>query len=160
MNGLFGGDDRQKESNVDWQEQKEIEMRIADRSFLKRLIGGGSAGTVIFVSAVCALLYGCPNYGVYEQRLAGEAELAKAEFSKRVQVTDAEGRLAAAVKLADVEIARARGVAEANRIIGDSLKGNDAYLRYLWIDKLDQKGQVIYVPTEAGLPILEAGKRQ
>jgi hypothetical protein len=51
-------------------------------------------------------------------------------------------------------------VAKANQIIGQSLKDNEAYLRYLWIDKVDStKGQIIYVPTEAGLPILEAGRR-
>lgn len=55
----------------------------------------------------------------------------------------------------------ARGVAESNKIIGDSLKGNEAYLRYLWIDGLNRNNQnVIYVPTEAGLLILEAGKRE
>jgi hypothetical protein len=51
-------------------------------------------------------------------------------------------------------------VAQANQIIGDSLPGNEAYLRYLWIDKMeDAKAQVIYVPTETGLPILEAGRK-
>ena len=63
--------------------------------------------------------------------------------------------------LADAEIARAVGVAKANKIIGDSLKDNEQYLRYLWIDSLQQtQNQIIYVPTEAGLPILEAGKRK
>ena len=38
--------------------------------------------------------------------------------------------------LAQAEIERAKGVAEANRIIGDSLKGNESYLRYLWISGL------------------------
>lgn len=69
---------------------------------------------------------------------------------------------AAASKLADAEIARARGVAEANKIIGDSLKGNDAYLKYLWITDVagtNNKPAVIYVPTEANMPILEAGRR-
>jgi hypothetical protein len=62
--------------------------------------------------------------------------------------------------LGDAEVARARGVAEANRIIGDSLKGNEAYLRYLWIHNLESgSNSVIYIPTEAGLPILEAGAR-
>ncbi|OLX60112.1 hypothetical protein DB99_07995 [Salmonella enterica subsp. enterica serovar Heidelberg] len=63
--------------------------------------------------------------------------------------------------LADAEIERAKGVAKANQIIGDSLRNNEEYLRYLWIDGLQQnKSQVIYVPTEANLPILEAGKRE
>lgn len=49
---------------------------------------------------------------------------------------------------------------KANEIIGDSLKDNEAYLRWLWIEELSTtQNQVIYVPTESGLPILEAGKR-
>ena len=41
------------------------------------------------------------------------------------------------------------------------LKENEAYLRYLWIQNLESgSNSVVYVPTEAGLPILEAGKRQ
>ena len=60
----------------------------------------------------------------------------------------------------EAEIIRAKGVAKANMIIGESLKNNGSYLRYLWIQTLNDNPQnVIYVPTEAGLPILEAGKR-
>ena len=50
-------------------------------------------------------------------------------------------------------------MAKANEIIGGSLKGNEEYLRYLWIDNLEKgNNSVIYVPTEAGLPILEANR--
>jgi hypothetical protein len=60
---------------------------------------------------------------------------------------------------AEAEVERARGVAQANKIIGDSLKDNEGYLRYLWIDSLAHtQDKVIYVPTEAGLPVLEAGR--
>jgi hypothetical protein len=98
-----------------------------------------------------------PQWGVYEQRLAGEAELQKAEFSKRVAVQEAQAKKDSAVLLAEAEVSRAEGVARANKIIGDSLKGNEAYLRYLWIHSMeDTKNQVIYVPTETNLPILEA----
>ena len=59
--------------------------------------------------------------------------------------------------LAQAEVERAKGVAEANRIIGDSLKGNESYLRYRWIEGLQtNQMQVIYVPTEANLPLLES----
>lgn len=59
------------------------------------------------------------------------------------------------------EVNRAMGVAKANAIIGDSLKNNESYLRWLYIEGLKEKvgSEVIYVPTEAGLPILEAGHR-
>lgn len=120
--------------------------------------------SVVFVILACiGSVAGCmrwyPEYNVYQQRMAGEAELAQAQYSKQVQVADAEGKLAAAKKLAEVEVARAGGVAQANKIIGDSLKDNEAYLRYLWItDTSAAKPSLIYVPTEANMPILEAGR--
>jgi len=50
-----------------------------------------------------------------------------------------------------------------DEIIQASLGGPEGYLRYLYIQSLREVesagGRVIYVPTEAGLPILEAGKR-
>lgn len=121
----------------------------------------GSALSIFGIIVVCGGLYGWPQYQVYQQRMAGEAELANAEYSKQVQIKDAEGKLAAASKLAQVEIARAQGVAKANQIIGDSLKDNEAYLRYLWITDLNngKAPTVIYVPTEANLPILEATRK-
>lgn len=121
---------------------------------------------IVVLSIVGALLvfalglWGCPAYNVYQQRLSGEAELARAEYTRRVAVIDAQAKLDSAAKLADAEIARAKGIAQANQIIGTSLQHNEAYLTWLWIDKLDStKGQIIYVPTETGLPILEAGRR-
>lgn len=107
------------------------------------------------------LLSSCGSWRVNEARWDGEAELAKAENAKKVQIEDAKGKLESAKLLSQAEIERARGVAEANRIIGDSLKSNEAYLRYLWISNLEKaegKGSVIYVPTEAGLPILESDR--
>jgi regulator of protease activity HflC (stomatin/prohibitin superfamily) len=100
-----------------------------------------------------------PQYSVYQQRMAGEAELKHAESERQVQIQDAHGKLESSKMLAQAEVERAKGVAEANKIIGESLKENDAYLRYLWINRLGENGQdVIYIPTEAGLPILEAGR--
>jgi len=64
-----------------------------------------------------------------------------------------------AKSLAQAEVERAKGVAEANEIIGESLKGNESYLHYLWIMGLqDGSSEVIYIPTEANMPILEAGR--
>lgn len=104
-------------------------------------------------------MWGIPQYNVYSSRLSGEAELAAADYNRQVAVREAQAKKDSAQLLAESEIIRAGGVAQANKIIGDSLHGNEAYLRYLWIDKLDStKGQIIYVPTEAGLPILEAGR--
>lgn len=121
----------------------------------------GWFGLVLLFVLVCGgALWGCPQYKVYHQRMDGEAELAKAESAKKVMVLDALARQESAKHLAEAEVTRAEGVARANKIIGESLKGNEAYLHYMWIRTLDEgKNEVIYIPTEAGLPLLEARPR-
>lgn len=125
----------------------------------EKLVGLGS---LLVISLVTLVMWGCPLYNVYSQRMEGESQLAHAEYSKKVQVQDAMGKLEAAKSLAQAEVERAKGVAQANSIIGDSLKNNEGYLRWLYIEGLKEKqgAEVIYVPTEAGLPILEAGHRK
>ena len=68
-----------------------------------------------------------------------------------------EFELQKAKKDAEIEVARAEGVAKSNKIIAGSIDEN--YLRYLWINGLQRNNnQVIYVPTEANLPIMEASR--
>lgn len=145
-----------------------------------------AVGSVVFlllfsVAIIFISFWVWPKYNLYRMEMKGRAALKEAEWSKqilieearaketaslmqanaRVTLAEAEGKAqvvrAKAEGLADIE--RAKAAAEANRIIGESLKGNDEYLRYIWIKGLqDGKGERIYIPTEAGLPILEAGK--
>jgi regulator of protease activity HflC (stomatin/prohibitin superfamily) len=97
---------------------------------------------------------------VWNAETAGEAELAQARQNRQIATLEAEAKLESAKLLALAEIERAKGVAEANRIVANGLGGPEGYLRYLYIENLSQsEGQIIYVPTEGGLPILEAGKR-
>lgn len=115
---------------------------------------------VALIVVVAAGMWVLPQYNVWQQGLAGEAELRRAEQNRKIAVMEAEAKKESAKWLAEAEVERARGVAEANKIIGESLKGNETYLRYLWVQGLQtNQMQVVYVPTEAGLPILEAGKR-
>jgi len=116
--------------------------------------------TVVTASAlvlVVFVLIGGPQYNVWTQSLNGKAELQKAEYTRQVAVLEAQAKLDSASKLADAEIERAKGVAEANRIIGDSLKDNPRYLQYLYVTGLQEgseKGnRTIYVPTEGGMPV-------
>lgn len=113
---------------------------------------------VIGVLVLAALaMWGLPQYTVYQQRLQGESLLAHAQAAKEVAVAEARAKMEAADLLAQAEVKRAEGVAKANKIIGDSLRDNEAYLRYLWVNNLEtSQNQVIYVPTEAGLPIMES----
>ncbi len=83
--------------------------------------------------------------------------LYSANIDRQVLVREAEAERDAAVFLAEAEVERARGVAEANEIIAESITPD--YIRWLYVDQMDQlEGQVIYIPTEGGLPILEAGR--
>ena len=112
---------------------------------------------LIGIIIIFALLFGLPRYNVWQKTLAGKAHLREAEFNRQIQVVEAEAKAHAAKSLAEAEVTRAGGVAKANAIIGESLKNNETYLRYLWIDSLSHTNdKIIYVPTEAGLPILEA----
>ena len=116
------------------------------------LIGLG-VGLVLFL----ALLLGWPQYRVYQQRLAGEARLAEAQSSRQVAILEARAKKESAISLAEAEVIRAEGAAKANRILQDSLGGPEGYLRYLQIQALEEtKASLIYVPTEAGLPVTEA----
>lgn len=119
-----------------------------------------TGGAVILIVVVGFSMWLFPKWNVWRAEKEGESEMARAEQNRRVSVLEATAKRDAAKELAAAEVERARGVAEANRIIADSLKGHDEYLRYLWIDKLSEGSQreVIYVPTEAAMPILEAGR--
>jgi len=116
---------------------------------------------IIFIGGLIWLgMWGIPQYELYSRSLDGKANLMKEEFERQIMVEDAKAKMESSKLLAKAEVERAKGVAEANKIIGDSLKGNDAYLRYLWIQGLqDGSSEVIYVPTEANLPILEATRK-
>ena len=111
----------------------------------------------ILLATVVLLIF--PIYNVWASEQGGRASLANAEYGKRVAVVEAQAKKDSAGLLADAEVARAEGVAKANAIIGNSLKGHEEYLKYLWITQLEKsQHEVIYVPTEAQIPILEAGR--
>jgi regulator of protease activity HflC (stomatin/prohibitin superfamily) len=104
-------------------------------------------GGIIFI--------GGPQYNVWQQSLAGKAELQKAEYTRQVAVLEAQAKKDSAQQLADAEIIRATGVAKANQIIGDSLKGNPSYLQYLWITQGEENtNRTVYmVPSNGGAPV-------
>ena len=108
----------------------------------------------VLLCFMCVSLVGCPQYNVYSAKMTGEAELARATQNKQIIVQQAQAEK-------EAEILKAQGTAEANKIIGSSLEGNEAYLRWLWVNKLDAGGNgktVVYVPTDGMVPQLETGR--
>lgn len=121
-------------------------------------IGTFFSWIIIFVLAFA--FWGHAKLSVWSERQYGLAELARAESNRKIKILEAQADLESAQRYADAEVIRAEGVSKSNQIIGDSLKGNEAYLRYLWIQGLQtNEMQTVYIPTEAGLPILEANRK-
>lgn len=121
------------------------------------------SGIVFAALAVLAVpVGGCVAYNeyrVYSAQQAGKAVLAEAESSRQVATLEAKSKMESAKLLAEAEVFRAEGAAKANHILQNSLGGPEGYLRYLQIQALDNtKASLIYVPTEAGLPMTEAGR--
>ena len=121
-------------------------------------------GSVIAIVVVGVLvLVGLPTYNVYSKQMQGKAAYEQAVQDRRIRVLEAQAALDSAQLTAQAEVARARGTNEANRIMAESLGGPDNYLRWSYIHMLEETAgkpgrEVIYIPTEASMPILEASR--
>jgi len=129
-----------------------------------RGLGSTIVLVVIGLAVVAGTLWALPTYNVYRKQMAGRAAYEEAVQNRRIRVLEAQAALDAARLTAQAEVERARGTNEANRIMAESLGGPENYLRWAYIDMLretadQQDRQIIYIPTEAGMPILEAGRR-
>jgi regulator of protease activity HflC (stomatin/prohibitin superfamily) len=117
---------------------------------------------VIFVAALIIWsLFGYPIWKVWASQKQGEADLQQAHKEQQIQVSKAQGRLDAARLNKEAAVIEAEAVSAQIEKIGANLKEHDLYLKWQWIKMMEEKpqGSVIYVPTEAGMPILEAGMR-
>jgi len=130
--------------------------------------GQENYGITIMLITLCVLgftafcIWGIPSLKPWWAQQTGKAELAQAEQNRQIAILEATAKEESAKHLAQAEIERAKGVAEANRIIGESLRENEDYLRYLWITDVagaNVDKTVVYIPTETNLPLLEAGQR-
>lgn len=110
----------------------------------------------VLVIAVC--IFGYPYYKVWQQEMSGRAEFAKAEQNRKIKVEEARANLEAEKLNAQAEVERAKGMAEAIRIENNSL--TKEYIQYLWVRQQNDLNErtVVYIPTEANLPILEANR--
>lgn len=118
-----------------------------------------TVGVILLLLGLVILgMWGCPQYNVYTQRKEGEANLAHAQSSKEVAVAEAKAKMESAAYNAQADTIRAHGIARSNQIIGNSLKNNQEYLQWLWIDELKStQNQIIYVPAgQMGMPITES----
>jgi len=139
--------------------RKEVEATLLAE---QRAEGRFWVKVVCLVLAVVLLLVGGCMGGMPKYRLY------KADIEKRTMVSEARAKAEAAEHTARAEVTkanheadrdriRAQGVADSNRLISDSL--TPEYIRWHYIDQLtDKDNQLIYVPTEGGIPILESNR--
>jgi regulator of protease activity HflC (stomatin/prohibitin superfamily) len=117
-------------------------------------------GVVLFLlfGGIGGCMYFGPKYRVWKQEMAGKAEYARAEQNRKIKIEEAKANLEAEKLNAQAEIERAKGAAEAIKIENGSI--TPAYIQYLWVrqQNANTNNKIIYIPTEAGLPILEAGR--
>lgn len=102
----------------------------------------------IFVAMAAGIVFGYPVYKVWEQSKVGEAALAKATQDRQIKVQEAEAEMEAASKQA-----------EANRILGESIRQYPESMEQKWVEAIEKtSNQVIYLPTEASVPITESAR--
>ena len=90
------------------------------------------------------------------RRASRESIEAKLTAEQKVQQKQFE--LEQAKKDAEIEIARAEGAARRAAHHPGARLLSDSYLQYLWIQTLNENPNVIYVATEANLPIFKPTK--
>lgn len=114
--------------------------------------------SVLGIVVIISLMIGLPVYNVWRSNKMGVAEYVRAEQNRKIKIEEAKANLEAEKLNAQAEIERAKGAAEAIRIENGSI--TPTYIQYLWVrqQNANVNNKIIYIPTEAGLPILEAGK--
>jgi hypothetical protein len=127
---------------------------------LQTVIVGACAVLAVVIACVVAWrLFGHPFWTVWASHQAGLADLQQAKNEQQIQVAEAQGRLDAAQLNKKAAVIEAEAVALQIHTIGDQLTKHDLYLKWQWIRMMEEReGETIYVPTEAGLPILEANR--
>ena len=117
-------------------------------------------GSVCLFIIICVgSCVGVPYYNVWEQEVSGKAEFAKAEQNRKIRIEEAKANLESEKLNAQAEIERAKGAAKAIEIENGAI--TPTYIQYLWVRQQNLSGnnsKIIYIPTEAGLPLLEAGR--
>lgn len=114
------------------------------------------------VGIILALMFGIPKYHVWQSKVAietaqnlGKAELIRAQENRKIAIEEAEANKKVQEINSEIEVIRAQGMAQAIEIENGKL--TTKYIQYLWVRNIDKmNGDVIYIPTEANLPILEA----
>jgi hypothetical protein len=109
---------------------------------------------IITASMLFGFGYLSKQYNVWAMEMSGKAKLAEATQSRQIQIEQAKGEKEAA-----------QYTAEAIGIVGKAAKAYPEYRQQMYIQAFGEAltggkiQQIIYIPTENGMPILEAGRK-
>lgn len=129
---------------------------------------GGVLAVIVFFGAIVGCMAGYPQYKLYKSNTEKQSVIREQEaiseaavYAAQKRVTEAEANADAALIAATAEAERriieAESIAASQELIAATLTAE--YLQWRYYEVLSTTdGQVIYVPTEAGLPITEAGR--
>lgn len=111
---------------------------------------------IVLGGIIIGCMFGLPKYRVWSMEMKGRAELAQAEQNRQIKIAEAQANLEAEKLNAQSEIERAKGAAEAIKIENGQL--TSTYIQYLWVRQQANNNidKIVYIPTEASMPILEA----
>lgn len=130
-------------------------------SSYKQDVGAGIIVGVALTTLLLGVFIGGPllwkTTKVWRLEQDGKAKLAEAVSSTKAKTERARADYESSKLEAKAEVERAKGTAKAVKIENGAI--TDSYTQYLFVKNLHHSKHVIYVPTETGLPILEASKR-
>ena len=125
----------------------------------------GSLIAWLVIAAVLGFALWTPVFGPWAQERRGLADLREAQMNRQIRVEEAEAERQAQVLFAEGERDAASLRAEAIQIMGEAAQRYPEYRQQEFIGAFAEAArsgkieQMIYVPTEAGIPITEANRR-
>ena len=126
---------------------------------------GFAAGTAV-IGILAMILLWQPLIGPWSQERRGLADLREAQMNRQIRVEEAEAEKQAQILFAQGEVEASRLRAEAINVIGAAAQEFPEYRQQEFIGAFAEAvrsgkiAQMIYVPTEAGIPITEARNPQ
>jgi hypothetical protein len=125
---------------------------------------------IVAVILAIGSLTSCYDFNRKQERLDRENEgkgiLMKAKYEKQAKIEEAKANYESAKLEAQTKQIRAESNSKANAIealakakaikfVSDAIQNNPDYIKYIMVDGMYNHGKTIYIPTEAGLPIIE-----
>ncbi len=119
---------------------------------------------MLIVGALVGIFWIWPHYTLWSTEMAGKARTVQAEHEGAARLAQAESEKKIQIEGAKAEVESAKLRAEAIQIVGKASKDFPEYRQQEFIGAFAEAlkegniKQIIYVPTEANIPIIETSR--